>query len=269
MLRLLSIEFDKLKASVLFKIFILSYFIILSCIALIALVELDFLGIRIEFAKQGIFDTPLLWHINTWVASILKWFLAIIIVSSTVSEFQYGTLKQNLIDGLSKREFVLSKLSAIWLFSLVSCVFVFVVSIIMSYKGTIDTPLFDGIEYLGAYFLRLLLILSFAFFVAVLIKRSAFTLFLMFIWYVMENLTKIEGFGLTKISDFLPVTASSNLIISPITRLKFIQETSKMMNQGKDLGYDYAVHWQDATIVGIYILLFSLASYWLIKKRDL
>jgi hypothetical protein len=51
---------------------------------------------------------------NTYVANMLKWFLAIIIVSSMVSEYQYGTLKQNLIDGLSKREFILSKLFMIF-----------------------------------------------------------------------------------------------------------------------------------------------------------
>jgi hypothetical protein len=42
------------------------------------------------------------WHFNTYIAAILKLFLAIVIVSMMANEYSYGTLKQNLIDGLSK-----------------------------------------------------------------------------------------------------------------------------------------------------------------------
>jgi hypothetical protein len=36
-------------------------------------------------------------------AAWLKFFLAIVIVSMMANEYSYGTLKQNLIDGMSKR----------------------------------------------------------------------------------------------------------------------------------------------------------------------
>lgn len=269
MLRLLSIEFQKMRASRIFKGFIIAYFAILSCIALFASIELDLGFVKVDFAEQGLFDTPLLWHINTYIASMIKWFLAIIIVTSVVSEYQYGTLKQNLIDGLSKREFILSKLSSVFLFALVSCIFVFVVSVLMNQKSEVDSGLFVGIEYLGAYFLRLLLFLSFSFFVAILIKRSAFTFFLIFIWWVLEGVVQIGIFGLSSIANYLPLSSSSSLMREPFTRMKFIKSTTDMMTQGEGLGYDYSIPLQAVWVCIVYTLLFSFASYWLVKKRDL
>jgi ABC-type transport system involved in multi-copper enzyme maturation permease subunit len=269
MLRLLNIEIQKLRASMLFKVFILSYFIILSCIALVASVEIEFLGLKIDFSKQGLFDTPLLWHMNVYVAAMLKWFLAIIIVSSMVSEYQYGTLKQNLIDGLSKKEFILSKIYTIIASVLISCVFIVVVSIMMHAKATDGNALFTGFEYVGAYFLRITLFLMFAFFVAVLIKRSAFTFFIIFLWWILESITRVEKFGLSMISDYLPLRVAERLIHEPFTRMTFLKQTTDMMTEGKGLGYDYSVQIDAVILSTIYIVVFGFASYWIVKKRDL
>ncbi|MNX90047.1 ABC-2 family transporter protein [compost metagenome] len=59
------------------------------------------------------------------MAAILKFFLAVVIVSMMANEYTYGTLKQNLIDGLSKKEFIQSKVITVVLFALVSTIFVF------------------------------------------------------------------------------------------------------------------------------------------------
>ena len=47
------------------------------------------------------------------------------------NEYSYGTLKQNLIDGMSKKEFVMSKFLTVVLFSGISTLFVFIVSLIL------------------------------------------------------------------------------------------------------------------------------------------
>ena len=109
MKRLLSIELQKIWKNRAGRILTLSYFIILSFIALIASVKFNIGNIKIHFAEMGIFNFPYIWHFNTYIASILKLFLAIIIVSMMANEYSYGTLKQNLIDGMSKKEFILSK----------------------------------------------------------------------------------------------------------------------------------------------------------------
>jgi hypothetical protein len=80
----------------------LTYFILLSFIAMIASIKFD-VGFKIHLAEMGIFNFPFIWHFNTYIAAILKLFLAIVIVSMMANEYSYGTLKQNLIDGLSKK----------------------------------------------------------------------------------------------------------------------------------------------------------------------
>jgi hypothetical protein len=47
------------------------------------------------------------------------------------NEYSYGTLKQNLIDGLSKREFICLNFDGAVIFSFVLTVFVFLMSLIL------------------------------------------------------------------------------------------------------------------------------------------
>ena len=103
----------------------------MTSIALIAAIKFDIGPIKFHLAEQGIFNFPYIWHFNTFVAALLKIFLAIIIVSMMSNEYTYKTIKQNLIDGLSKKEFIASKFLTVVLFSLVSTGFVFVTSLIL------------------------------------------------------------------------------------------------------------------------------------------
>jgi len=130
MLRLLDIELHKLRYSRSAKILTLTYFILITFIALFASIEFDLGSVHFRLADQGIFNFPFIWHFNSYIAALLKLFLAIVIVSMMSNEYSNRTLKQNLIDGMSKKEFVLSKFFTILLFSLISTLFLIVVSIL-------------------------------------------------------------------------------------------------------------------------------------------
>jgi ABC-2 type transport system permease protein len=158
MKRLISIEFQKLWKNRSSKVLILSYFIILSFIALIASIKVDIFGMEFKIAEQGVFNFPYIWHFNTYVALFLKLFLAIVIVSMMANEYTYGTLKQNLIDGLSKKEFMQSKFLTVILFAGASTLFVFIMTLILGYSFSPfdELPIvFKDIEYIGAYFVNL------------------------------------------------------------------------------------------------------------------
>jgi len=129
MLRLLNIEIHKLKHNRASRVLILIYFILLTSIALIAAIKFDIGPIKFHLAEQGIFNFPYIWHFNTYVASIFKFFLLLVIVSMMANEYSNKTLKQNLIDGLSKKEFVLSKFYTVILLAFISTLFVFIVSL--------------------------------------------------------------------------------------------------------------------------------------------
>ena len=98
MKRLLQIELIKLWNNRASKALIYGYFILLTSIALIAAIKFDIGPIKFHLAEQGIFNFPYIWHFNTFVAALLKIFLAIIIVSMMSNEYTYKTIKQNLID---------------------------------------------------------------------------------------------------------------------------------------------------------------------------
>ena len=131
MFRLLSIEFHKLKYNRASKILSIIYFGLLTSIALIAAIKFEFGSLKLHLADAGIFNFPYIWHFNTYIAAILKFFLLLVIVSMMSNEYSYKTLKQNLIDGMSKKEFILSKFYMVLAFALISTIFVFVVSLIL------------------------------------------------------------------------------------------------------------------------------------------
>ena len=275
MLRLLNIEYYKLINSKASKVLIIAYFFLLTSIALIAAIKFDIGPIKFHLADQGIFNFPYIWHFNTYVAAIFKFFLLLVIVSMMSNEYANKTLKQNLIDGLSKKEFILSKFYTVVAFSLISTVFVFFISLIL---GLIYSDfdefgiIFSDLEFLLAFFVKLLGFFSFGLFLGILIKRSAFAVGAMFVWLIVESITKgmlywkFES-SVELIMQFFPLESMSNLINQPGSRLNAVQTVAKQV--GEDLTYDYAVHWYEIAIVLGWTAIFIFLSYRLLKKRDL
>jgi len=278
MLRLLTIELHKLKYNKSAKVISLVYFILITFIALIASIEFNFGDFHFRIADQGIFNFPFIWHFNTWIAAILKLFLAIVIVSMMANEYSHRTLKQNLIDGLSKKEFVLSKFLTVIGFALISTLFVFVVSLILGLVFSDYNEIgivFSDIEYLLAYFVKLLGFFSFCLFLGVLIKRSAFALGFLLIWSIVEGIIyaifKWKMFKDTDIAEgimqFFPLASMSNLIKEPFSRLGAVQSAASQLGEAFDK--DYSVQPLTIFIVLIWSFLFIYWSYLILKRRDL
>ena len=99
MLRLLQIEFIKLWNNNASRVLIISYFVLILCMALLAAIKFDIGPIQFHVAEQGIFNFPYIWHLNTWIASGLKLFFAIIIVSMMANEYSNKTLKFHWFQG--------------------------------------------------------------------------------------------------------------------------------------------------------------------------
>lgn len=278
MLRLLQIELQKLKYNKSAKAISIIYFALICFIALIVSIEFNFGGVKFRVADQGIFNFPFIWHFNTWMAAILKIFLAIVIVSMMANEYSYRTLKQNLIDGLSKKEFVLSKFLTVIVYALVSTIFVFIISMIL---GLIFSDyneigiIFSDMEYLVAYFIKLVGFFSLCLFLGVLVKRSAFAIGFLVIWWIVEVilflLMKFQFFKDTDIAEnvtqFFPLSAMSNLIVEPFTRLGAVQSAASQL--GEELTKNYDVQFLDLGIVIVWTALFIYWSYAILKKRDL
>jgi len=276
MYRLLNIEFQKLMLNRASKILILTYFILLTSIALIAAIKFDIGPIKFHLAEMGIFNFPYIWHFNSYIAAIFKLFLAIVIVSMMANEYSNKTLKQNLIDGLSKKEFILTKFYTVLVFSGISTVFLFVVSLILGWCFSNYTELgivFSDLEYLLAFFVKLVGFFSFCLFLGILVKRSAFALGFLFVWQFIEGIVfgllrwKTDAEFATSVMRFFPLNSMSNLIKQPFSRLNAVQSVANQV--GEKFDFDYAVHWYDVIIVLAWTAVFIFLSFRLLKSRDL
>lgn len=279
MLRLLNIEFQKLRYNKAVKVISIVYFSLICFMAFIASIEFNFGDIHVRAADQGIFNFPYIWHFNAWVAAWLKIFFAIVIVSIVANEYSYRTLKQNLIDGLSKKEFLLSKVLMVILFSAISTIFLFVVSLILGLIFSDFTEIsiiFSDMQYLLAYFLKLVAFFSFCMFLAFWVKKSAFALGFLGLWQVVEGLIAIifqyikvkKGINLfDSVYNFLPLNAIWDLIVEPLSRLGVVQSAANQL--GEKIQDNYDVPWQAVCITIGWTILFIYGSYAILKKRDL
>lgn len=278
MKRLISIEIQKIWKNKASRVLTLTYFILLSFIALIASIKFDIGPFKFQAAEIGIFNFPFIWHFNTYVAALLKFFLAIVIVSMMANEYSYGTLKQNLIDGLSKKEFILSKFLTVVVFALSSTVFVFIMSLMLGLSFSSYNEfgiIFSDLDYLLAFFVKLTGFFSFCLFLGILVKRSAFALGFLLVWSIFEAIIKgilaFQIFPDSKTDDyitqFLPLESMSNLIVNPLQRLSVIKNIGAQM--GVDTNYDFSVHYTSVLIVLVWTFLFVYFSYKLLKSRDL
>jgi ABC-type transport system involved in multi-copper enzyme maturation permease subunit len=279
MKRLLTIELQKLWKNRASKILILSYFVLLSFIALLASVNFKIIGIDFRLADQGIFNFPYIWHFNTYIAALFKLFLALVVVSMMANEYTYGTLKQNLIDGLSKEEFIKSKFLTITVFAFTSALFVFVMSLILglSFSSYNEMSIiFSDLGYIFFYFLKLLGFFSFCLFAGMLVKRSAFAIGFVILWAIIEWIIygvlrwKIikDGEITDTVMQFFPLNAMSNLVKEPFTRFQAYKALENQVAGTVNQKF-YGTHWYETVIVIFWIIFFVLMSYRILKKRDL
>jgi ABC-type transport system involved in multi-copper enzyme maturation permease subunit len=274
MLRLLNLELQKLLLNRTSKILIFVSFVLPFFVILLSSLKINVFGFfTLELGELGIFNFPIIWHLTTFFASQFKFFFAIVVVSMIGNEYSNKTIKQNLIDGLSKKEFILSKFYAIVFFSLLSTVLISFISICVGlYYSSYNEfgIIIQETDFLIAYFVKLTGFFSLCLFFGMLVKRSAFALAFLFILYIVEWILfglmawKLDANTAEKIQNFFPLKSMYKLIDQPFQRIAMSKFPDKV-----DLSYDYAVHFQEIFIVLAWTALFVFMSYRLLKKRDL
>lgn len=275
MIRLIDLELQKLLQSKVSRVLIFVSFILPFTVLVLSSIKINFFGFfTLELGELGIFNFPIIWHITTFFASYFKLFFAIVVVSMIGNEYSNKTIKQNLIDGLSKKEFILSKFYTIVFFSLVSTLLMAVASFLIGlYYSSYNEAsiIIREMEFLLAYFVKLVGFFSLCLFFGMLVKRSAFALAFLFILYIVEWLVFWGAYEVFenvesawKAKSFMPLESMYNLINQPFQRVIMTKYPDNL-----DLTYDYAVHWYEFAIVIGWTTLFVFLSYRLLKKRDL
>ena len=134
MMNLVFIEWLKLKRLVTFKVILILYAVLLP----LFFYSLSEISLFKYFYSDSIYTFPKVYHYVTYMSSFFNLMLGVIIVLFTCNEIKYKTQRQNMIDGLSKREMILSKFYVILLMSLFITLYAFLVAICfgMSTQGT-------------------------------------------------------------------------------------------------------------------------------------
>ena len=280
MIRLLKLEYFKNLNYNPFRIFALLYFLVLTLLLFIGLVDFDLAGLKVNLKEQGMYNFPGIWNFTTYIVGLLKIFLGCIIVFSICQEFSNRMFKQNIIDGLSREEFIASKLLTILVFTTFSTLLVFTIALVLgkTYSDTQDGELiFKEIYFIFNYFLKLFTFFTFLMFLSVLFRKSIFVFLGFFmLWFVEGVFSGIEKFMLLKnvaqkdksrlmlenhfITDYLPLESMSSLIPNPLVRTKMAQMI------GMDFKFDYPVYSVIACLV--WSLIFIGGSYLILKKKD-
>lgn len=279
-MRLLGIELYKIWHNKTSRVLMFGYFLLIFSIAILSTINVEFGPIKFNLAEQGIFNFPYIWHFNTFIIALLKIFFAIVIVAMIGNEYSYKTIKQNLIDGMSKGEFLKSKVYTIAAFVGISTLLVFIISLILGgvYSDYNEFQIiFSELEYLLAYAVKLFGFFSFCLFLAILIKRSAFALGFLALWQVFEGIAYgllrwrfsdlIPQLSAEQVIKFFPLQSIGNLITEPFTRLSAIQNIADQLGEG--FTKDYGVSFLNITVVLVWSALFIWGSYSLLKGRDL
>jgi len=238
MFRLLKIDLHKIwfnKPSRNLTIFslLLPFGLILFASAEINLNE----AFNLKSNKLGLFNFPIIWQVTTYLSALLKFLFAFVIVGVIGNEYQTNTLKQNLIDGFSKKEFIQSKFYTILLYSSISTIIVTIITLGIGLYSTTSQPntisVFKETSYILAYFIKLIGFFSMCLFLALQIKRAVFAMVSIFIIYIVEWILygfmsyNLEAHLATKIKNLFPLESMSNLIHQPFQRMYLSYKTLK------------------------------------------
>jgi len=267
MLRLIKIDFYKYSKSRTFWVLFITYLVTMT--ASIIGIE-QFLNSALSKAgsdsavpipKFSFYSFPYVWHNMAYLAGMFKIFLALIIIFFVSNEFSYRTLRQNVMNGMSRNEFVWSKVLFVVLLSIVATLILVFPSMIM---GLIKTKMFTWelftrkLFFIPAYFLELLAFGSFALFIAFLVRRSALAIGLLAFYYIV--LERIIAYYLPDdIASFLPLKTFGNLVDVPNSALM------------KLFGVNFReyVATQDILVALAWMIIFVGGVFLLMRKRDL
>ena len=273
MIRLLEIEWLKLKNYKIFWILIAMYFLGLILVLSSGMFLMQFLKYKgadfqgIDPTILPLYDFPDVWQNMTYIATFFKIIPAFIVIISVTNEINYRTMRQNVIDGLSKWEFLLSKLYLVLALAIAATLFIFLEGLttgLFYSKVTHPNVIFSELEFLAAYFLEVFTFLSFALLLSILLKKAGFVIVLIFMYtMIFEPFLTINMLHNPLIKDYtswlapyFPIRALNNLIHVPFQRYVFMEIN------------DF-IAWKDILIVVAWLGIYHLSIYKLLDKRDI
>ena len=201
------------------------------------------------------------WQTTSYATGFLLILPALLIIILITNEYTYKTVRQNIIDGWSHRQFIEVKLTIALIVSIVSSLLVFLTALGFGLASGTDFST-NHFSHVGFFFLKSLSYNLIAVVISVFIKRTGFAIGLYFIYMGSENivsqlldvwslkLRRDNNIDLGSMGDYLPMNAADGLLTFPDNPLKQIAKSNLPTD------YFYVV----ISLAIIYILLFVFIS---------
>lgn len=268
MLYLLKLEWIKLNKLLSFRIFTIFYFVLLPSLLLV--------GKRFEqlppplVTNEVFFIFPTVWeylgYIGNWLCFFFFGFLSIIVITT---EYSYRTMRQNIITGLSRRQYFLGKVYFIVAMSLVATAYYALCALLIGYFNTSSVywhKVWQNADYIPRYFLMCLGYMSFGLMLGFLVKRTGIALFLYLAYIMFVEQILRWGVHLQLVEHrsmhFYPMNAVEDLVPLPFTQM-----ADEFLSQ---YGFRLFLSPAEAAVaVIIYSTIFAGLAFLVVRRADL
>ncbi|MEP4532311.1 MAG: ABC transporter permease [Cyclobacteriaceae bacterium] len=241
MIRALKLEWLKIKNYPTFWVLLGLYALALVIICFGGMFLLEYLKNHgadfegIDPTILPIYDFPDIWQNTTYIGSFLKILIAFIVVISITNDQTYNTLRQNIIDGISKKEYLIGKMLLIAALALFSTVLLFISGLI---NGSVYSHVqggqyvFDELEFLFAYWYDIVIFCALAFLLSLIVKKAGFIIIALTLYSLMFEpiLTMIfteapflKGQIWASLAPYFPIHAINDLIPVPFPKYAFME----------------------------------------------
>ncbi|TKK67688.1 hypothetical protein FC093_13125 [Ilyomonas limi] len=164
------------------------------------------------------FQFPEVWHTISYVSSYLLFFPGLIIIILMTNEFSYKTHRQNIIDGLSRTQFIYVKMMLCVLIALVSTIIVGLVAFFFGMYENAAAFSFQNVQYIGMFFIQTLSYTAVALVIATLFRRSGIAIGIYFLYAeILDQLLSLAASHyLNNAGQYFPLESNDNLIPFPL-----------------------------------------------------
>jgi ABC-type transport system involved in multi-copper enzyme maturation permease subunit len=260
--QLLNIEFAKLKKLNSIKVIFIIYMVMVPLLIYALGAFFGSSGIPFLPTKAEFWSFPTVWKFTTYCASYFNVLMGVIIVIITCNEFSNRTFKQNIIDGMTKKDVIFSKMFVILFTSILVTIYTSLVAITFGLINSLEMNMYQNVHYIFIYFLQTLAYFSFAFLFAVLVKKSAMSIIFFVLSFLFET---IVGAFLPKIVYlYFPLN-----IFSKLTPIPFFDNFIKMAEKQSGEIVPRMEMYTIILFAIFYMSLFFIIAYQALKRRDL
>ncbi len=268
--RLLKLEYYKFNKSAVIGLLTMMFLVTMPTVIFIGK---EFTDVPEPLPDNRVFfEFPTVWDYQGFIGNwLVFFFMGLIAVFMVTNEVGYKTFRQNIITGMTRKEYFLAKLYSIIAISILSALFYATICLgigMYHTEGWTLSDAFDNSWAIPRFFLMSFGYTSFGLFVGFVMRRSGLAV-LSYLTYIMliEALLKwaihFRLIAKNNSINFYPSNCIEDLM--PLPFYRFADLIPK-----KDLDFNFLLSYSEATIgTIIWTFLFLTIAYYQLIKKDI